>query len=233
MASPRRRCIPKEQIREPGFAFSSEHEAVRDTVRRLSRRTRPLVFEAEEQEAFPRRVFERWGELGLLGVRYQSRRRQRPGQGQRLHCARRTQLSVAGIRLDLVGPHPPGIWPIWKAGTPAQKAASWPRAVRREGAGFGLSEPDGGSNVRAMKTRAERVEGGWRLHGSKLYITNAPFADFLLVAARTSAALKPESISLFIVELPNAGFDIAQAEEGRHTRIRNRADPYRQCVRAR
>lgn len=77
-------------------------------------------------------------------------------------------------------------------------------------AGFGLSEPDGGSNVRAMKTRAERVEGGWRLHGSKLYITNAPFADFLLVAARTSAALKPESISLFIVELPNAGFDIAK-----------------------
>src|SRR5690606_17139014 len=107
-----------------------------------------------------------------------------------------------------------GIWPIWKAGTPAQKARFLaPALAGRKVAGFGLSEPDGGSNVRAMKTRAERVEGGWRLHGSKLYITNAPFADFLLVAARTSAALKPESISLFIVELPNAGFDIAKLKK--------------------
>src|SRR5690606_33256099 len=69
------------------------------------------------------------------------------------------------------------------------------------------------SNVRAMKTRAQRVEGGWRLHGSKLYITNAPFADFLLVAARTQPELRPESISLFIVELPNAGFDIAKLKK--------------------
>lgn len=80
-------------------------------------------------------------------------------------------------------------------------------------AGFGLSEPDGGSNVRAMKTRAERVPGGWRLNGSKLYITNAPFADFLLVAARTHAELRPESISLFIVELPNPGFEISKLKK--------------------
>jgi len=52
------------------------------------------------------------------------------------------------------------------------------------------------------------VPGGWKLSGSKLYITNAPIADFLLVAARTQPELKPESISLFIVELPNKGFDI-------------------------
>jgi alkylation response protein AidB-like acyl-CoA dehydrogenase len=49
------------------------------------------------------------------------------------------------------------------------------------------------------------VDGGWRIDGSKLYITNAPIADFMLVAARTRAELTPEAISLFIVELPNAG----------------------------
>lgn len=53
------------------FAFSPEQEAVRDTVRRLCQEVlAPLVMEAEEQERFPRQVFERWGELGLLGVRY-------------------------------------------------------------------------------------------------------------------------------------------------------------------
>ena len=71
-----------------------------------------------------------------------------------------------------------------------------------------MSEPDGGSNVRALKTRAEKVPGGWKLNGSKLYITNAPCGNFLLVAARTAPDLRPESISLFIVELPNTGFEI-------------------------
>src|SRR5690606_36592236 len=102
-----------------------------------------------------------------------------------------------------------GIWPIWKIGTAAQKARYFEPALAGDKiSGFGLSEPDGGSNIRAMKTRADKVDGGWKLSGSKLYITNAPFADFLLVAARASAELKPESISLFIVDLPHPGFDI-------------------------
>ncbi|KDC66990.1 acyl-CoA dehydrogenase family protein [Bordetella bronchiseptica] len=198
------------------FAFSSEHEAVRDTVRRLCQEElAPLVFEAEEQEAFPRRVFERWGELGLLGVRYPEADGG-SGLDKVSDCIVREELSyLSQAFASTWSAHTHlGIWPIWKAGTPAQKARFLaPALAGRKVAGFGLSEPDGGSNVRAMKTRAERVEGGWRLHGSKLYITNAPFADFLLVAARTSAALKPESISLFIVELPNAGFDIAKLKK--------------------
>ncbi|ARP74861.1 acyl-CoA dehydrogenase family protein [Bordetella genomosp. 6] len=198
------------------FAFSSEHEAVRDTVRRLCQEElAPLVFEAEEQEAFPRRVFERWGELGLLGVRYPEADGG-SGLDKVSDCIVREELSyLSQAFASTWSAHTHlGIWPIWKAGTPTQKARFLaPALAGRKVAGFGLSEPDGGSNVRAMKTRAERVEGGWRLHGSKLYITNAPFADFLLVAARTSAALRPESISLFIVELPNAGFDIAKLKK--------------------
>lgn len=57
-----------------------------------------------------------------------------------------------------------------------------------------------------MKTSAKKVDGGWMLNGSKLYITNAPIADFLLVAARTgSGSFQSDSISLFIVELPHPG----------------------------
>jgi alkylation response protein AidB-like acyl-CoA dehydrogenase len=193
------------------FRFSAEHEAVRDTVRRLCRdELAPLVADAEEHERFPRQVFRRWGELGLLGVRYPEADGG-SGLDKVSDCIVREELSYLNQAFaSSWSAHTHlGIWPIWKAGTAAQRERFFkPALAGLKIAGFGLSEPDGGSNVRALKTRAERVAGGWRLDGSKLYISNAPIADFLLVAARTAPELKPESISLFIVELPNAGFEI-------------------------
>ena len=61
-----------------------------------------------------------------------------------------------------------------------------------------------------MRTRAEKVPGGWRLNGSKLYITNAPVAGFLTLAARTRPELTPDAVSLFLVELPNPGIAISR-----------------------
>lgn len=193
------------------FNFSPEQESVRETVRRLCREElAALVHEAEETETFPKAVFRRWGELGLLGVRYPA---QDGGSGMDKvsDCIVREELSyMSQAFASSWSAHTHlGIWPIWRIGTPAQRARFFVPALAGEKiAGFGLSEPDGGSNVRALKTRAKKVEGGWRLDGSKLYITNAPIADFLLVAARTRPELTPEAISLFIVELPNPGFDI-------------------------
>jgi len=193
------------------FSFSPEHEAVRDTVRRLCREElAPLLEAAEENEAFPRHVFKRWGELGLFGVRYPDTDGG-SGLDKISDCIVREELSYLSqaFATSWSAHSHLGIWPIWKIGTPAQKERYFAPALAGDKiSGFGLSEPDGGSNIRAMKTRADKVEGGWKLNGSKLYITNAPFADFLLVAARTSAELRPESISLFIVDLPNPGFDI-------------------------
>ena len=193
------------------FSFSSEHESVRDTVRRLCRdELAPLVNEAEETETFPRHVFKCWGELGLLGVRYPEADGG-SGLDKVSDCIVREELSyMSQAFASSWSAHTHlGIWPIWKVGTPAQRERFFVPALAGDKiAGFGLSEPDGGSNVRALKTRAERVPGGWKLNGSKLYITNAPIADFLLVAARTQSELTPEAISLFIVELPNKGFEI-------------------------
>ena len=193
------------------FEFSSEHEAVRETIQRLCREElEPLLDEAEEQERFPKHVFKRWGELGLIGVRYPEASGG-SGLDKVSDCIVREELSYFSQAFATTwSAHAHlGIWPIWKIGTEEQKKRFLEPAMRGDIiSGFGLSEPDGGSNIRAMKTRAEKVEGGWKLYGSKLYITNAPFADFLLVAARTSPELSPEAISLFIVELPNAGFDI-------------------------
>jgi len=194
------------------FSFSPEHEAVRETVRRLCQdQVAPLVREAEETETFPRELFRTWGEMGLIGARY-------PladggsGMDKVADCIIREEMSAVcqGFASSWSAHSHLGIWPIWKAGTPAQRLRYFQPALRGEKIGaFGLSEPDGGSNVRALKTRATRVDGGWRLDGSKLYITNSPIADFVLVAARTRADLAIDAISLFIVERDSAGFDVS------------------------
>ena len=184
---------------------------MRETIRRLCRdELSTLVEAAEENEVFPRHVFRRWGELGLLGVRYPEADGG-SGMDKVSDCIVREELSyMSQAFASTWSAHTHlGTWPIWKIGTPRQKEAWFKPALAGEKiAGFGLSEPDGGSNVRALKTRAVKVDGGWKLEGSKLYITNAPFADFLMVAARTRPELTPGAISLFIVDLPDPGFDI-------------------------
>jgi len=197
----------------PDFSFSAEHDAVRETVRRMCREElAPLVNEAEESETFPRHVFRRWGELGLLGVRY-------PevdggsGMDKISDCIVREELSFCSqaFASSWSAHSHLGIWPIWRAGTPGQRERYFVPALAGEKiAAFALSEPDGGSNVRALRTKATRTADGWRLDGSKLYITNAPIADFMLVAARTRPDLTPAAISLFIVGLPSPGITISR-----------------------
>jgi alkylation response protein AidB-like acyl-CoA dehydrogenase len=195
------------------FSFSAEHLAVRETVQRLCRvELAGLVDESEESETFPRHVFRRWGELGLLGVRYPAADGG-SGLDKVSDCIVREELSFCSqaFASSWSAHSHLGIWPIWRTGTPAQRARFFVPALAGEKiAAFALSEPDGGSNVRALKTRATRQPGGWRLDGSKLYITNAPIADFMLLAARTRPELTPEAISLFIVELPCAGITMSK-----------------------
>jgi len=194
------------------FRFTEQHEQIRDSVRRFcANEIAPLVREAEESERFPKALFRQWAELGLLGVRYPEAD---GGSGfdKVADCIIREELSYVSqaIAASWSAHTHLGIWPIWRAGTPAQKERYFQPALRGEKvAGFGLSEPDTDSNVRGLKTRADKVDGGYRLNGAKMYITNAPIADFLMVAARTRPELTPEAISLFIVELPNPGFDIS------------------------
>jgi alkylation response protein AidB-like acyl-CoA dehydrogenase len=198
------------------FAFSSEHEQIRETVRRFSESVlAPLVEASEESETFPRQLWRQWAELGLLGVRY-------PvadggaGFDKVADCIVREETSrVCQAFAAAWSAHTHvGLWPIWRAGTEEQKERFFRPGLRGERiAGFALSEPDAGSDVRGLKTRADPAPGGWRLNGSKLYITNAPFADLLLLAARTRPGPEPDAISLFIVELPNPGIRIAKLKK--------------------
>lgn len=198
------------------FTYTPEQEGVRDMVRRFAADViAPLVRDAEETESFPRDLFRQWGELGLLGVRYPAAD---GGSGfdKITDCIIREELSfVSQAFASSWSAHSHlGVWPIWRAGTQDQKDRFFKPALAGEMiACFGLSEPDGGSNIRAMKTKAEKVDGGWRIKGSKLYITNAPIADFMLLAARTRPELTMQAISLFIVELPNKAIDISKLKK--------------------
>lgn len=198
------------------FEFSTHHEQVRETIARFAAEDiAPLVASAEETEVFPRQLFRKWGELGLLGVRYPEAD---GGSGfdKISDCIVREEMSrVCQAFASSWSAHTHlALWPIWRSGTPEQKSRFFkPGLAGEKVGGFGLSEPDGGSDIRSLKTRAEKVPGGWRLNGSKLYITNAPMADFLVVAARTKAELTSDAISLFIVELPNAGFEVSKLKK--------------------
>jgi butyryl-CoA dehydrogenase len=200
------------------FAFTEEQERVRDLVRRvMAEEMAPLVHEAEESETLPRHVFRRWGELGLIGARYPLEDGG-SGMDKVTDCLIREETSYVwqALASSLSAHSHLGIWPIWRAGTDEQKRRFLvPGLAGERIAAFGLSEPDVGSNVRGLKTRARKVAGGWRLDGAKLYITNAPLADFILLAARTDPAPTAEAISLFIVEMPNSGFHVSKlAKEG-------------------
>ncbi len=198
------------------FSFSPEHEQIRETVQRFSEREiAPLVEEAEENEALPREIFRKWGELGLLGIRYPVAD---GGAGFdkvadcifREETARVCQAFAAAWSAHTAVT----LGSIWRSGTAEQKERFLrPGLAGHLISGFALSEPDVGSDIRALKTRAEKVAEGWRLSGSKMYITNAPIADLLLVAARTREELSPEAISLFIVTLPNPGVRIGSLKK--------------------
>lgn len=198
------------------FSLSAEHEQLRDMVRRFcAEEIAPLAAAADEDETLPRQMFRRWGELGLIGARYPAADGG-AGMDKIADCLIREEMAYVsqGFAASWSAHSHLGIWPIWRAGTEEQKHRFFrPGLAGQKIAAFGLSEPDVGSNIRALKTRAQKVAGGWRLNGAKLYITNSPIADFVLIAARTDAALSAEAISLFIVELPCEGMRVTRLKK--------------------
>jgi alkylation response protein AidB-like acyl-CoA dehydrogenase len=200
------------------FSLGTQQEMLRDTVRRFfEAEVAPIARACDDEERFPREMIRQWGELGLIGIRYPEAD---GGSGfdKLSECLAREEMSRVsqGFASTWSVQAHLGSWPLWRAGTPEQKARYFAPALSGEKiACFGLSEPEGGSNIRALRTRAARVPGGWRISGSKLYITNAPLADYMLLCARTRPELTPEAVSIFVVDLPNPGIVIHKlAKEG-------------------
>ena len=186
--------------------LAEEERMIRDSARAYAQeKLQPRVIEAFEEETTDPSIFREMGEMGLLGTtipdaygglgaNYVSyglvaREIERVDSGYR---------SMMSVQSSLV------MYPIYAYGTEEQRRKYLPKLASGEWIGcFGLTEPDAGSDPGGMKTRAEKIEGGYRLTGSKMWISNSPIADVFVVWAKSDA--HDGKIKGFVLEKGAAG----------------------------
>lgn len=172
----------------------------------------PLAAEIDANDRFPRELWQPMGALGLHGITV-AEEYGGLGLGYLHHVIAVEEVSRASGSVGLsYGAHSNlCVNQIHRWGTPEQKAKYLPRLVSGEHLGsLAMSEAGAGSDVVAMKLRADAVEGGWRLNGTKFWITNGTFADTLVVYAKTAPEAGPKGITAFLIERGMAGFSIGQ-----------------------
>ncbi|RMV65133.1 acyl-CoA dehydrogenase [Pseudomonas coronafaciens] len=170
--------------------LTEEERMVRDTAEQFAQsKLAPRVLEAFRHEKTDLAIFREMGEVGLLGATIPE---EFGGSGLNYVCygliAREVERVDSGYRSMMSVQSSLVMVPINEFGTQAQKEKYLPKLASGEWIGcFGLTEPDHGSDPGAMITRARGVEGGYRLSGSKMWITNSPIADVFVVWAKDDA----------------------------------------------
>ena len=197
--------------------FDDEHEELRQTLRRfVDAELRPHAMEWEDAQWVPNEIFLRCGELGFLGLKYEEKY---GGQGggylhdaiwaeELARCGSGGGGAAIGGHVNIATP------PIWKFGTEEQKQRWLVPGIKGEKIGaLGITEPDAGSDVAAIKTHAKRVEGGWIVNGSKTFITNGVRADFVVTAVKTTPDGGHHGLSFFVIEKGMDGFTVSRKLE--------------------
>jgi acyl-CoA dehydrogenase len=187
--------------------FSDEHEELRLSVRGfIERELAPHAQRWEDEQWFPDEIFAKLAAQGLLGLKYPT---EYGGQGgDYLHeavlCEEMARIGSGGTAAGIGAHVNIATPPIWKFGTEEQKQRYLVPAIAGERIGaLGITEPGAGSDVAALSTRAERVEGGFVVNGEKTYITNGVRAHFIVTAVKTkqtTPATRHHGISFLIVE---------------------------------
>ncbi|ASP95215.1 isovaleryl-CoA dehydrogenase [Sinorhizobium meliloti] len=195
------------------FALGEEIDALRASVRRFaSERIAPLADDADRSNAFPMSLWREMGELGLLGITADEAHGG-AGLGYLAHCVAMEEISRASASVGLsYGAHSNlCVNQINRNGKPAQKSRYLPKLISGEHVGaLAMSEPGAGSDVVSMKLKADKRGDRYVLNGSKMWITNGPDADVLVVYAKTDPAAGPRGITAFLVEKPFPGFSAGQ-----------------------
>ena len=211
--------IVKDQgVRAPVPPFTDEHEELRESVRRFVRKEiAPHVDEWEEAREFPRELFARCGELGFLGLKFPE---QYGGQGgTHVHDAVWIEeLSRSGgsggVAAGLNAHAQIAMPPIFNFGDEEQRRRWIVPGIRGELVGaLGITEPGAGSDVASIRTRAERVEGGYVVNGAKTFITNGVRADFLVCACRTTEEGGHHGTSFLVLEREMPGYEVSRKLE--------------------
>ncbi|OHC12673.1 MAG: acyl-CoA dehydrogenase [Pseudomonadales bacterium GWC1_66_9] len=170
--------------------LSDEERMVQDSARKFAaERLAPRVLEAFRREHTDPAIFREMGETGLLGATIPA---EYGGSGLNYVCygliAREVERIDSGYRSMLSVQSSLVMLPIFEFGSEAQKQKYLPKLASGEWIGcFGLTEPDHGSDPGSMACRAKKVDGGYRLTGSKMWITNSPIADVFVVWAKDEA----------------------------------------------
>lgn len=170
--------------------LTEEERLIRDSAHAFAQeKLRPRVRQAFEKEQTDPAIFREMGEMGLLGVTV-APEYGGAGIGYVAYglVAREVERVDSGYRSMMSVQSSLVMYPIEAYGSEAQKRKYLPKLASGEWIGcFGLTEPDAGSDPGGMRTRAERIEGGYRLTGSKMWITNSPIADVFVVWAKSDA----------------------------------------------
>ncbi|AFL51728.1 isovaleryl-CoA dehydrogenase [Sinorhizobium fredii] len=195
------------------FALGEEIDALRDSVRRFSsERIAPLADETDRSNVFPAPLWREMGELGLLGITADEAHGG-AGLGYLAHCVAMEEISRASASVGLsYGAHSNlCVNQINRNGNAAQKAKYLPKLISGEHVGaLAMSEPGAGSDVVSMKLKADKRGDRYVLNGNKMWITNGPDADVLVVYAKTDPAAGPRGITAFLVEKTFPGFSTGQ-----------------------
>ena len=196
------------------YALTEEQRDFRRVIRDIvAARIAPRAAEVDATGEFPHDVRRLFAEQDLLGLPFDERYGG-TGTGALTLCVAIEEVSRACASSGLIlAVQDLGTLPIRIAGSEALKDRVLPRFASGEWlAAFALSEPEAGSDPGAMRTRARRVEGGWRLDGVKNWISNAGVAGAYTVFAVTDPQAGAKGISVFLVEADSPGFEVAALE---------------------
>src|SRR3954451_11363707 len=192
--------------------FSAEHEALRSSVRRyVDSEVRPYVDEWEAEGFFPDSVFRRCGELGFLGLHYPAAWGGSDGDlaasllfiEELARCGAGSVPMAVAVQTHMCTPA------LSEFGTDELKERYLAPAIRGEKIGaIALTEPDTGSDVASITTRAERDGDTWIVNGRKMFITNGTRAHFMTTAIQTEPGSQHRGVSLFVVDTYLAGVSV-------------------------
>src|SRR5271167_1988965 len=201
--------MPNSAYREFNFGLGEVIDAVRDQVRRFAQeRIAPRANEIDRSNLFPRDLWREAGELGLLGLTV-SPDHGGAGLGYLAHTIAMEEISRASAAVGLsYGAHSNlCVNQLALNATDEQKQRYLPKLISGEHVGaLAMSEPGAGSDVVSMRTRADRKGDRFILNGSKMWITNGPVADTVVVYAKTDRTAGARGITAFIVEKDFKGF---------------------------
>jgi isovaleryl-CoA dehydrogenase len=205
--------MPANQLPALDFGLGEQAEMLRDSVRSFADdEIAPRAADVDRTNDFPMELWRKMGALGILGITVEEEYGG-AGMGYLEHCVAMEEVSRGSASVGLsYGAHSNlCVNQIRRNGTAAQKKKYLPKLVSGDFVGaLAMSEPGAGSDVVGMKLRADKKGDRYVLNGNKMWITNGPDANVLVVYAKTDPAAGPRGITAFLIEKGWKGFSTAQ-----------------------